>query len=208
MPLVRAWARGLSGASGTAVLVPGGVFAALLLLALAGSFGRLGGLGQAFSGPAAPQSPAGAGVLGAQPSHRAALLPVVGARTVAAGAAAANAAPAAGLLSTGGHPAGTTPSTSRSTGGGTPQPGPGSTSVPPAQGCGSACAGRPPPPTVIDGVVAAGTAVTSKLPGGLGTLTTQVLQHVGATLDKVLPTDRSSNAVQQVGATLAKLKLP
>src|SRR6266567_809934 len=97
MPLVRAWRRGLSGASGAALLVPGEIFAALLLIALAGSFGRLGGLGQAFTGPAAPgRTPVASAAHG--PAGRApALLSVVAGPAVAAApVVVGNGAPLAG----------------------------------------------------------------------------------------------------------------
>jgi hypothetical protein len=60
-------------------------------------------------------------------------------------------------------------------------------------------------------VVNLGASVTSKLPGPVGQITTQLLQQVGATVDKILPTDRRPGAagtVDQVGATLSQLKLP
>lgn len=54
MTLARAWTRQLYGASFAALLVPGSVVAALLVLAFAGGFGRFAILGQAFSGPSTP----------------------------------------------------------------------------------------------------------------------------------------------------------
>jgi len=47
--------------------------------------------------------------------------------------------------------------------------------------------------------------------GPVGQPTTQVLGQVGATVDRVLPTDRRpsvARAVDRVGATLSQLKLP
>jgi hypothetical protein len=61
---------------------------------------------------------------------------------------------------------------------------------------------------LIDRVVSLGTSATSKLPGAVGQLTTQLLTQVGATVDRVLPTDRRANVVQQLGSNLAHLKLP
>jgi hypothetical protein len=40
---------------------------------------------------------------------------------------------------------------------------------------------------VIDGVVALGTSVTSKVPGPIGALATQTLQSVGAAVNRILP---------------------
>src|ERR1700680_78675 len=52
--LARAWRQKLFGASGVALMVPGAVAGAFAVLALAGGFGRIGDLGQAFSGPSIP----------------------------------------------------------------------------------------------------------------------------------------------------------
>ena len=52
--LARSWTRQLFGASGAALLVPGAIAAALVVLAFAGGFGRLSSLGQALSGPSLP----------------------------------------------------------------------------------------------------------------------------------------------------------
>jgi hypothetical protein len=57
-------------------------------------------------------------------------------------------------------------------------------------------------------VVNVGTSITSKLPGPVGQLTTQLLKQVGSTVDKILPTDGRSGAVAQLGSTLSQLKLP
>jgi hypothetical protein len=57
-------------------------------------------------------------------------------------------------------------------------------------------------------VVNIGTSITSKLPGPVGQLTTQLLKQVGSTVDKILPTDTRSGAVSQLGSALSQLKLP
>lgn len=214
MPLVRSWARGLSGASGAALLVPGGIFAALALLALAGSFGRLGGLGQAFTGPAAAgQGPSAAALISAS-GHAPALLPVVAAPSGSAVAQAARTATAAGAAT------GAAPSASGGHEGGSPGGGgagqPGSPSGPGAgtttgAGCGSSCSPPAPHQTLVDQVVAVGTSVTSKLPGAVGELATQLLKQVGATVDRVVPDGTHAGiarTVNQVGSTLSQLKLP
>jgi hypothetical protein len=212
MPLVRAWTRGLSGASGAAVLVPGGIIAALLLLALAGSFGRIGGLGQAFSGPAAPGSPRIASSLASPPAHGPALLPVAAASARQPVLVAARLGAAAGAAGGSGHAGGH----SGGTGGGSPTGGGGGTTAPPgspsAPGggptCSTSCTQPQPPPTLVDRVVSLGTSITSKLPGAVGQLTTQLLKQVGATVDRILPTDRRANVVTQLGSTLSQIKLP
>src|SRR5437763_9703791 len=60
MSLARAWRRQLSEAWTAAVLVPGTMLAALLVLALAGGFGRIAAVGQAFAGPSVPAHAPGA----------------------------------------------------------------------------------------------------------------------------------------------------
>jgi hypothetical protein len=213
MPLVRAWTRGLSGASGAALLVPGGIIAALLLLALAGSFGRLGGLGQAFTGPAAFSPGPAASAVHAPPGGAPALLGVVAApAAVVAPAAVAGRSTRAGsgvAIRPPATPPGKAPSGAAG-GAPTAPPSPGTPTGPGA--CGS-CTPPPPPThqTLVDQVVNLGTSVTSKLPGPVGQLTTQLLKQAGATVDRVLPTDRlptPARTVGQVGATLSQLKLP
>jgi hypothetical protein len=54
MTLARSWKRQMFGASGAALLVPGAIAGALVILVSAGGFARLGTLGQALSGPALP----------------------------------------------------------------------------------------------------------------------------------------------------------
>jgi hypothetical protein len=214
MPLVRAWTRGLSGASGAALLVPGAIIAALLLLGLAGSFGRLGGLGQALSGPAAPPSTAGPSTAHGPAGRAPSLLAVVSAPVagVAAAPAVARNPAAPSGVGTSKPPPSSPPTRNPSGGGGgggAPTAPPGSGSPGGTGGC-STC-GQPSPPThqtLVDEVVNLGTSITSKLPGPVGQLTTQLLQQVGSTVDKILPTDRRSGAVTQLGSTLSQLKLP
>ena len=75
------------------------------------------------------------------------------------------------------------------------------------RGC-SSCAQPTVHQMLIDRVVSLGTSATSKLPGAVGQLTTQLLTQVGATVDRVLPTDRRAKGVQQLGSNPAHLKLP
>src|SRR2546421_12992331 len=57
--MVRVWRRRLLGGIGIATVAPGLLLASLVVLALAGGFGSLSALGQAFSGPAVPGSAGG-----------------------------------------------------------------------------------------------------------------------------------------------------
>jgi hypothetical protein len=186
MSLVRAWMRALSGASGAALLVPGGVFAAMVLLALAGSFGQLGQLGQAFAGPPSP-SAVQAVVAPVRPGGRATLLPIT-----SAGAAALVSPAGLGVVTTGGTPGRSTGPTP--VGQPTPTPGRPGPPVPVTPRCGSACPPPPPgpKPTIVDQVVSVGTSITSKLPGPIGQLATQALKQVGV--------------VGQLDSTLSKLR--
>jgi hypothetical protein len=203
MSLARAWMRELYRASGAALLVPGTIIGALVLLALAGGFGQLGALGQVLSGPAPPQQTRiGAGP-GATGGPGAALAPVIGGVATPGGPAVG---PGGGV---GGGPFATGPAGSagngspgsggsEGTGGsrspsgpGTPQPPTQTTTPPPTQ--------APPrpgsPPTLIDGVVGLGTSLTGQIPGPVGTLATQTLQSLGSGLDRILqppPSGRTS----------------
>jgi hypothetical protein len=182
MSLVRAWMRALSGASGAALLVPAGVFAAMVLLALGGSFGQLGELGQAFAGPSTPNALSAASP--APTASGAGLLPVVS----AAPATVATATAGMGQAGTGAGPTpGGTPVRPPATP--TPRPAPPATPTPTAppinNGCGSACTPPAPKPTVIDQLVSTGTSVTRNVPGPVGQLATQTLQQVGTTVDQL-----------------------
>src|SRR5689334_6762438 len=110
MTLVRVWRRQLIGGMGTAAIVPMALLASLAALALAGGFGGLSALGQAFSGPSLPGSPLAAGntrpSAGALPRALAATLSSLPARRAAPGssgsvAPAGAATPAAVSGSTG-----------------------------------------------------------------------------------------------------------
>src|ERR1700741_5399145 len=54
MRLARAWRRQILGASLAAVLIPAAIIVPLAVLASAGEFRRIGGLGQVFAGPGIP----------------------------------------------------------------------------------------------------------------------------------------------------------
>jgi hypothetical protein len=215
MVLVRAWRRQLLAASSAAVIVPGAMLGALIVLAFAGGFGRLGSLGQAFSGPSAPPARLTAGApTGDHASAGNTSTATIGAahvRTRAApGVAAPGSAPpivvspratrgeaggasaqlsggAAGAGGRGVAPGGHTPAPS----GHTPAPGGGQAPAP---------GGPPPPgpgprPTLTDQVVNAATSVTKQLPPPVGPATTQTLQSVGSVLDQAAPVPGPSRAL-------------
>jgi hypothetical protein len=201
--LARAWTRQLFGASGAALLVPGTVACALAVLAFAGGFQRLGSIGQALSGPAAPpavRSTSAASDSRAAAKLRVALAAVVGpapARLVGAaargGSAAVTGSGAAGGVSGSGGSGRSGGSGGRGNGGSGGRGGSG--------GSGSGGSGRggsggqtvggggtaPPSGSVLDRVVSVGTSVTSKVPGRAGTLATQTLQSLGSAVDRILP---------------------
>jgi hypothetical protein len=179
------------GASGAALLVPGTLIAVLLVLALNGGFAGLGSLAQTFAGPGAPTGGAGAPASGGAPAP---LVPVVGAPPTGGATlvAAAGGGPAAGGTVGGGTSGGGAGGGGSSGGGGGSRGGGGSVGggsgggFPPCASCGPA----PPPapaPGLVDGVINTATGATSRLPGALGSTTTQVLKSVGQTLDNVIP---------------------
>ncbi len=205
MTLGRVWRGQLLGAVGAAVTVPVALVGAIAVLALAGGFGGLSSLGQAFSGPSIPASQPASDRAQATarpvPAALAAALSTTGARTAAsaAGAAspsgAASSAPTHSTSSSGGRSGGS-PSTTTSPGG-SGNPSPGSGTRPhrtPGPGPASGTAPQPKPqpnpqpnPTVADRVVAAGTSVSSQIPGPAGPAATSALQSAGSTLDSIAP---------------------
>jgi hypothetical protein len=214
MSLARAWTRQLFGASGVALLVPGAVALALIALAVAGGFGQLGDLSQAFAGPAAPATVpvhAAPGTRGG--THAPAVLPVAvaaapvtrpaatGGRAVGGGhghAAPSTGSPQAGIgpvvtggpgngsSGTGGH----TGTGGSPTGGGSPPSGSGGT------------------PTLVDGVVGVGTKVTSQLPGSVGKTATGVLQSAGKTVSSLLPANGAQTVAGVVKTLAPSVQLP
>jgi hypothetical protein len=185
MVLVRVWRRRLLGGIGAAAVVPGMLLGSIVVLTLAGGFGGLTALGQAFSGPPAPAAAiaTGHGARANQPLSP----PIVAALSAApARPAAASSAP---LSSSGGAtgvvPHGAVPSRPR----GRPHRGSGTGTQSPPSGR-PVPAGRPAPkpqPTLIDGIVGAGSSVTSQLPAPAGSAATNALQSAGSTLDSIAP---------------------
>jgi hypothetical protein len=176
------------------LLVPAALVAALLVLGLAGGFGTLGSLGQAFAGPSVPVSARIAGVPVA--AHRARALPVVAAPTLIASRTPVVA---------GGGSAVTTPNTPASQGIGSSGPGRGTTAGTPAgkgpgngtgsgggrggggSGTGGSGGGTHGSSSLVDNVVNLGTSLTKTIPGPVGGLATQLLQSLAKTVDGVLP---------------------
>jgi hypothetical protein len=166
-----------------AAIVPALLVASLVVLAVAGGFGGLSALGQAFSGPSVPASALAGGPGGTVTRP----LPP---RLVAA----LSSPPAATRLASGAVVAPTT-----SGGGPRATPRPPVSSAPPARGRppaqsppagGSPQATRPgprPQPTLVDNVVAAVTSVTSQLPRPVGPAASNTLQQAGSTLDSIAP---------------------
>jgi hypothetical protein len=199
MSLGRAWTRQLFQASGAALLAPGAVLASLVVLAIAGGFGQLSALGQAFAGPSLPRLPGVLRVSGSSSGsakHPSAVL-------VALAGSSRSQAVSSGAAR---NPGASAPAAQR--GGGAPQPGTGgghhhAPAPPPAgpgghgKGPGPGNGGQPPPtgtpspppsppPTVVDRVVGLGTSVTKQVPGPIGQIATQTLESVGHTLDGIL----------------------
>lgn len=202
MSLARAWRRQLFGASGMALLVPGTIACALVVLAFAGGFSKFGSLGQALSGPAAPLGPAAAASTAARASARLTqTLVALGRGGLAAGASTATVnrvgtpAPSGTGVSSGAGSRGTghgSPGTG--TGGGSHGGGSGGGSRPGQRGGHGSSTGTTPtaptataPPTLAGGVVSTASSVTSKLPGTVGALATAAVQSLGSTLNRILP---------------------
>jgi hypothetical protein len=189
MTLVRVWRRQLMGGMSAATIVPATLMVSLAVLALAGGFGGLTALGQAVSGPSAPAQPlvtVHGRAVGAVP---AALV------TALAPPAAGRATPSSVQPATAGG--GAVAGSPRPSASGAPQGGPtgrgpvspGRTQPPRGGGGGSPAPnpGPKPQPTLEDRVVAAGTSVTSQVPGPAGEAATKALQTAGSTLDSIAP---------------------
>lgn len=181
------------------------------VLALAGGFGRLASIGQAFSAPAVPVTSA----LAVPASHPyPAPLPGRAAGTnvaaVTGPSGAAPVAPQGAGAATGG---GETVQAGGSGGSfGEVQTGSGGqgalggrTTTPPAQ--------VPPPVTapqpcgtIVDGVVGVGTSVTAPLTGPIGSLATQALQSLGSTIDRILSLRPAARLRSVTGTLLSGLQ--
>jgi hypothetical protein len=182
MSLAQAWGRKLLGASGVALVVPAAIVDAVAALVLAGGFGRLGTLGQAFSGlpiPALEQAGgagAGAGV----------------AAGVGGGASGGPGSAGGGGSSSGGGSSGRRGFSGRrgssgGSGSGGSSGGGGSAGSGGSGGTGGGGSLPGHPPTLTDTVVAAGAAVTTQVPAPVGSVATQTLQSVVRTVNRILP---------------------
>lgn len=197
MSLGRVWRQELFRASAAALLAPGAVLAALVVLAVGGGFGALGSLGQAFAGPSLPLAKSTHALGGARSNrgHASAVLVALAPRRPAPSVTRST-APAATTGPSPGHS--TQPTGSSHHGGGSTGSGPPSNPGGPGSPGSPGTPGTPPPPTappptspphpstLIDGVVALGTSVTEKVPGPIGALATQTLKSVGQTLDGII----------------------
>lgn len=197
MTLVRVWRSHLLGGVGAAALVPVTLLASIAALGLAGGFGGLSALGQAFSGPSVPASALHDDRRGANAGP----VPTALAAALSAGVPASAAAVPGGSIQAGGasassggaSTAGSQPQASN----GAPETGSGAVSGrPPQATAGPSPARGPeirpqpqpqPQPTVAGRVVAAGTPVTSQVPGPAGPAATKALQSTGSTLDSIAP---------------------
>jgi hypothetical protein len=187
MVLVRVWRRQVLRGMGAAALVPVMLIASLAVLALAGGFGGLTALGQAFSGPAAPTAAITSGhglhaVRPLSPAVVAALSVVPAPRGQGIAARSSSAGGGTGSASHGTAP-GSPPGMSHH-GSGSP------TQSPPSGRPVSASRPGPAPqpqPTLIDGIVGAGTSVSSQVPAPAGPAATNALQAAGSTLDSIAP---------------------
>lgn len=184
MILAQVWRQQLWRGLSAALIVPGTLLAALVVLAFAGGFGGLGALTQTFSGPAIPVGASGSvsprsgaaaqRTLLASPAAPARRAPVHAA-TVPVGGRLSASAGSRSVTRT--APGGSSP-------GGSPRGGP--SPAPPA----SSAAGPPsaqPTPTATDELVGTATAVTSQLPSPAASAATQALQSAGSAIDRVAP---------------------
>jgi hypothetical protein len=192
------------GALGAAVLAPGMMIGALVVLAVAGGFASVGALSQAFSGPQVPAaqeySPKFLSGLtfprSVAPSTAAAANPAAGGAATAPGGVAGAGAPSGGG-SSGGGSGGGRGTGGGGTGGGSGGVGRGPTSASP----GSGGSGPGSNPTVVNQVTGTGTAVSGQLPAPLGPLVNQQLGSAAGALNQVLPAGgRVSGTLRPAGS--------
>ncbi|HET7050358.1 MAG TPA: hypothetical protein VFI54_19000 [Solirubrobacteraceae bacterium] len=223
MILVRAWVRQALGASGVAVAVPAAMLGVLVLLTLSGGLGRIGNIGQAFSGPRLP-APVGPGpsILGKAGARPERLLAALGSGPVRAGASAPARTPGSGA-SRGGPAPHRGPSGGAGGQGGPGGPGRGGGTGAPAGGApaGGGSGGPPtgpgdpspshrpsPGPSLVSRVTAAASTVAGRLPGPLGPAAAQTVETVGpaaGTLVPSVPVQAPSQAGGQLPGKVAAL---
>lgn len=213
MILVRAWIRQALGASGAAVAVPATMLGVLALLTLSGGLGRIGNIGQAFSGPRLPatvvSAPSSATKAGTRPDR---LFAALGSGAVRAAAPAAAQAP--GERASGGAPSppggsgwrgGSSGSGGSSSGTGAPAGG-----APAGGGSGGPSTGPADPsqahhpspgPSLVTRVTDTAAAATGRLPAPLGAAAAQTVETVGSAANALVPSV-PAQAPSQAGAQL------
>ncbi len=194
MGLVRAWRRQLCEASGAALVVPGSIAGALAVLAIAGGFGGLTGIGQALSGPSVP---AASSSPGASLSAAARTLKVADARTSSA-APFAHRPVVAGIGTSAGiapaAPHGGAPTITQGHNGFTGNGSGGTTGT--GVGNGSGSGGQPttapqqPPASVVQSAAGAVTGIANQVARPVLSATGEALGSVSSTLQKALPGSR------------------
>jgi hypothetical protein len=217
--LVRAWIRQALGASGAALVVPAVILGMLVLLTLSGGLGRIGNIGQAFSGPRLPAraapTPSRASKAHARPQPLLAAQGRGPGRTVASPAAPTHApgtasgrpAPSGGQGGFGGPGRGsggsgaTAGGAPAAGGSGGPSPGPGGPS--PGPGAPSPGPGGPSPshrpspgPTLVSRVTGAAASAARRLPGPLGPAAAQTVETVGSAAGSLVPAGPAQSPIQ------------
>lgn len=181
MTLARFWTRRLLAGAATAALTPAVFLAAALAIVFGGGPEQFREIGQVLSGPSLSAS--GPPAAGLAPTGHATGDPLaaLGAPKIIAGR----------LLGPPGGMAGTTrPPAPTSPGAATPLRPPGRTgTIHPVRPSRPAPGGAPPNrhATLIDGIVGAGTMLSSQLPPPAGAAVTQALNGAGALADRALP---------------------
>jgi hypothetical protein len=215
MSLAHAWRRQLYGVSSAALIVPGAMLAALLVLVFAGGFSQVGVLKQIFAGPSLPAPGAIGGTSSGSHGAGTASTPAIPVAAAAKPAAqrsivrANGSVPRSGGSGTTHAGGGVRTSGGAATGGGlttapsgggqaapaptvtivaqAPAPAPAPSPVP-APGGSSPKPPRPPARTPVDTVVNTITSVTQQAPAPAGPVATSVVQAAGAVADQILPT--------------------
>jgi hypothetical protein len=201
--LVRAWIGQALGACGAAVLVPAAMVGVLVALTLSGGLGRIGNIGQVFSGPRLPAavapSPSSAAKVAPRSGQLAAVLGSGAPRSAGIGPAGAPGRPGSG-----GRPA-AHPGPSGGSGGqggsGGPGRGSGGSGGPAAGSPSGGSSGSPstgpagpspthrpsPGPSLVSRVTGAAASAAGQLPGPLGPAAAQAVETVGSAAGAPVP---------------------
>jgi hypothetical protein len=215
--LVRAWIRQALGASGVALVVPAAMVGVLALLTLSGGLGRIGNIGQAFSGPRLPAAavPAPSSTSKRAGRHDRLLAALTGDRVRAPtstpgrrpGQGASSGAPSTSSGGSGWHGgSGGTGNGSGGTGapaGGAPEPG--GAGGPPTEPADPSPSHHPSPgPTLVKRVTDAAASAAGRLPGPLGPAAGQTVEAVGSAAGALVPS-RAQVPLQAPGQVAARL---